>query len=35
MTPIRHQREVENHISDAVRPDRARIQISQFLVLVC
>lgn len=30
MTPIRHQREVENRIRDAVRPDRARIQISRI-----
>lgn len=30
MTPIRHQREVENRIRDAVRQDRARIQISRI-----
>ena len=36
MTPVRHQREVENRIRDAVRQDRARIQISQmFLALAC
>ncbi len=30
MTPIRHQREVENRMRDAVRQDRARIQISRI-----
>lgn len=30
MTPIRHQREVENRLRDAVRQDRARIQISRI-----
>ncbi|MFC0322308.1 ribonuclease E [Gallibacterium melopsittaci] len=30
MTPARHQREVENRIRDAVRQDRARIQISRI-----
>lgn len=30
MTPVRHQREVENRIRDAVRQDRARIQISRI-----
>ena len=30
MTPVRHQREVENRMRDAVRPDRARIQISRI-----
>lgn len=36
MTPVRHQREVENRIRDAVRQDRARIQfgrISRFGLL--
>ena len=36
MTPVKHQREVENRIRDAVRPDRARIQfgrISRFGLL--
>lgn len=30
MTPVRHQREVENRMRDAVRQDRARIQISRI-----
>lgn len=30
MTPIRHQREVENRMREAVRQDRARIQISRI-----
>ncbi len=30
MTPTSHQREVENRIRDAVRPDRAHIQISRI-----
>ncbi|MDY4281003.1 MAG: ribonuclease E [[Pasteurella] mairii] len=30
MTPVRHQREVENRIREAVRQDRARIQISRI-----
>ncbi len=30
MTPVRHQREVENRLRDAVRQDRARIQISRI-----
>ena len=30
MTPVRHQREVENRVRDAVRQDRARIQISRI-----
>lgn len=30
MTPIRHQREVENRLCDAVRQDRARIQIGRI-----
>ena len=30
MTPVRHQREVENRIRDAVLQDRARIQISRI-----
>lgn len=30
MTPVRHQREVENRIRDAVRQDRARIQFSRI-----
>lgn len=30
MTPIRHQREVENRLRDAVRQDRARIQIGRI-----
>ncbi len=30
MTPMRHQREVENRLRDAVREDRARIQISRI-----
>jgi len=30
MTPVRHQREVENRMRDAVRPDRARIQLSRI-----
>lgn len=30
MSPVRHQREVESRIKDAVRQDRARIQISRI-----
>jgi len=30
MTPVRHQREVENRMRDAVKPDRARIQIGKI-----
>ncbi|OUS30743.1 ribonuclease E [Thalassotalea sp. 42_200_T64] len=30
MTPVRHQREVENRMREAVRPDRARIQLSRI-----
>lgn len=30
MTPIRHQREVENRMKDAVRADRARIQLGRI-----
>lgn len=30
MTPVRHQREVENRLRDAVRRDRARIQIGRI-----
>ncbi|MGL9759774.1 MAG: ribonuclease E [Symbiopectobacterium sp.] len=30
MTPVRHQREVENCLRDAVRQDRARIQIGRI-----
>ncbi|NIH16263.1 ribonuclease E [Serratia symbiotica] len=30
MTPLRHQREVENRLRDAVRQDRARIQIGRI-----
>lgn len=30
MTPVRHQREVENRLRDAVRQDRARIQIARI-----
>ncbi|MBA5761859.1 ribonuclease E [Vibrio sp. 404] len=30
MTPIRHQREVENRLRDAVRMDRARVQIGRI-----
>ncbi|MBF6635788.1 ribonuclease E [Rouxiella silvae] len=30
MTPVRHQREVENRLRDAVRQDRARIQIGRI-----
>ncbi|TPV59776.1 ribonuclease E [Aestuariibacter sp. GS-14] len=30
MTPVRHQREVENRIKEAVRPDRARIQLGRI-----
>ncbi len=30
MTPVRHQREVENRLRDAVRMDRARIQIGRI-----
>lgn len=30
MTPVRHQREVENRLKDAVRADRARIQLGRI-----
>ncbi|MCG8710140.1 ribonuclease E [Brenneria sp. 4F2] len=30
MTPVRHQREVENRVRDSVRQDRARIQIGRI-----
>lgn len=30
MTPVKHQREVENRMKDAVRPDRARIQLGKI-----
>jgi ribonuclease E len=30
MTPVRHQREVENRMRDAVKQDRARIQLSRI-----
>ena len=30
MTPVRHQREVENRLRDAVRMDRARVQIGRI-----
>ena len=30
MTPVRHQREVENRMRDAVRQDRARVQIGRI-----
>ncbi|MGK2959996.1 MAG: ribonuclease E [Candidatus Malihini olakiniferum] len=30
MTPVRHQREVENRLRDAVRQDRARIQVGRI-----
>ena len=30
MTPIKHQREVENRMREAVRPDRARIQLGRI-----
>jgi ribonuclease E len=30
MTPIRHQREVENRLKDAVRHDRARVQLARI-----
>jgi ribonuclease E len=30
MTPARHQREVENRLKDAVKPDRARVQIGKI-----
>ena len=30
MTPVRHQREVENRIKEAVRPDRARVQLGRI-----
>jgi Ribonuclease G/E len=30
MTPVRHQRAVENRLREAVRQDRARIQISHI-----
>ncbi|WP_205912250.1 ribonuclease E [Salinimonas iocasae] len=30
MTPVRHQREVENRLKDAVRSDRARVQLGRI-----
>lgn len=30
MTPVRHQREVENRLREAVRLDRARVQIGRI-----
>ncbi|MCG9696982.1 ribonuclease E [Shewanella sp. Isolate11] len=30
MTPVRHQREVENRMRDAVHPDRARVQLGRI-----
>lgn len=30
MTPVRHQREVENRMREAVKPDRARIQLGRI-----
>ncbi|MEC9024750.1 MAG: ribonuclease E, partial [Pseudomonadota bacterium] len=30
MTPVRHQREVENRMKDAVRSDRARVQLGRI-----
>ncbi len=33
MTPVRHQRAVENRLREAVRQDRARIQISHIFAL--
>ncbi len=30
MTPVRHQREVENRLKDAVKQDRARVQIGRI-----
>ncbi|GGF80945.1 ribonuclease E [Alteromonas lipolytica] len=30
MTPVKHQREVENRIKDAVKPDRARVQLGRI-----
>ena len=30
MTPVRHQREVENRMKDAVRTDRARVQLGRI-----
>ena len=30
MTPVRHQREVENRMKDAVRGDRARVQLGRI-----
>lgn len=30
MTPVKHQREVENRMREAVRPDRARIQLGRI-----
>ncbi|HCB15898.1 MAG TPA: hypothetical protein DEP76_02600, partial [Alteromonas sp.] len=30
MTPVKHQREVENRMKDAVRPDRARVQLGRI-----
>ncbi len=30
MTPVRHQREVENRMKDAVRDDRARVQLGRI-----
>ncbi|XNM56138.1 ribonuclease E/G [Escherichia coli] len=35
MTPVRHQRAVENRLREAVRQDRARIQISHISRLAC
>ena len=35
MTPVRHQRAVENRLREAVRQDRARIQISHVFALAC
>lgn len=35
MTPVRHQREVENRLREAVRLDRARVQIGRISALVC
>lgn len=30
MTPVKHQREVENRMKEAVRPDRARVQLGRI-----
>ncbi len=30
MTPVKHQREVENRMKDSVRPDRARVQLGRI-----